>query len=283
MLLCDYPLLLQTLFRNDKGLFQIQANEEMSMGYSRKWIPFFVWATIAATCLVLGVAENSVAQPVSFGIKTGVPLNQLISRNDGLPVQRLTQHYVIGPVIDVRLPGNFSLEVGVLYKQIDQQSANVFLVGFTCLTCEEGPYGVYQSQSVSRVGRSWEYPVVMQYHFATPAMLRPYVEGGHSYNHLSGIFVNPTLFLPYNARASLPQLVSAPYATNMKRSGFLLGAGVEIKLPLIHLTPGFRYSRYDQVEVAEPNLRGIESPKSLDFLVGINLNSLYHRAGKPKQ
>ena len=43
-----------------------------------KWIPFFVWATIAATCLILGVAEDSVAQPVSFGIKTGVPLNQCI-------------------------------------------------------------------------------------------------------------------------------------------------------------------------------------------------------------
>ena len=38
-----------------------------------KWIPFFVWAIIAATCLVLGVAGDSVAQPVSFGIKAGVP------------------------------------------------------------------------------------------------------------------------------------------------------------------------------------------------------------------
>jgi hypothetical protein len=255
------------------------------MSYSGKLIPFFVWATIAATCLVLGVAEDSGAQPVSFGIKTGVPLNQLLGQNFGMPVQKLTQHYAVGPVIDVRLPGNFSLEVGVLYKQIDQQSANVFLVGFTCLTCEEGPYGVYQSQSVSRVGRSWDFPVVMQYHFSAPAMLRPYVEGGHTYNHLNGIFVNPTQFLYYNPRAPLPQLVSAPYATNMKRSGFVLGAGVDVKLPLIHLTPGFRYSRYDQAQISEniPAGPGLQSPKSLDLLVGINLSSLYHRAGKPKQ
>src|SRR5689334_23870097 len=114
----------------------------MSMRDLGSRIPLFVWVIVASTCFVLGIAEDSVAQPVSFGIKTGVPLNQLISRNDGIPVQRLTQHYAIGPVIDVRLPGNFSLEAGVMYKQIDQQSANVFLVGFTCLTCEEGPYGV---------------------------------------------------------------------------------------------------------------------------------------------
>src|SRR5262249_32857783 len=186
-----------------------------------KWIPFFV---IAATGLVLGFAGDLAAQVVSFGIKTGVPLSQLL-QTDRVGVQALTRHYVVGPAIDVRLPGNFGLEVGVMYKQLDQQSANVFLVGFTCLTCEDGPYAVHQSQSVSRVGRSWEFPVAIQYHFSAPAMLRPYVEGGHSYNHLNGIYLNPT-FIPYYSRAPLPQLVSAPYATNMNRSGFLAGAGV---------------------------------------------------------
>jgi opacity protein-like surface antigen len=206
-------------------------------------------------------------------------------QTDRVGVQALTRHYAVGPVIDVRLPGNFGLDVGVMYEQIDQQSANVFLVGFNCLTCEDGPYAVTQSQSVSRVGRSWEYPVAIQYHFSAPAMLRPYVEGGHSYNHLSGIFLNPT-FIRYNQSAPLPQLVSAPYATNMNRSGFLFGAGVEIKLPLIHLTPGFRYSRYDKVQFPEadfPNQTTFQSPNSLDFLVGINLNSIYRRTDKPKQ
>ena len=251
-----------------------------------KWIPFFVWAIIAAAGLVFGVAGNLDAQPVSLGIKTGVPLSQLL-QTDRVGVQGLTRRYVVGPVIDVRLPGNFSLEAGVMYKQIDQQSANVFLVGFTCLTCEDGPYGVTQSQSVFRVGHSWEYPVAIQYHFSAPAMLRPYVEGGHSYNRLTGIFLNPS-YIPYNPRAPLPQLVSTPYATNLSRSGFLFGAGVEMRLPLIHLTPGFRYTHYDRVQLQElnffgPSLTMVESPNSIDFLVGINLNSIYHRAGKPKQ
>jgi len=74
----------------------------------------------------------------------------------------------------------------------------------------------------------------------------------------------------------------------MNRSGALFGAGVEIKLPLIHLTPGVRYSRYEKVQVPEPDayIPSLISFQrhSLDFLVGINLNnSIYRRTGKPKQ
>ena len=97
--------------------------------------------------------------------------------------------------------------------------------------------------------------------------MRPYVEGGYSYNHLSSIL---TANIPvYNPR--WPQIMT-PTLTTLNRNGVLFGAGVEIKLPPNSCDPGIRYLPYDKGR-----------PNTADFLVGINLNSIYRRTGKPKQ
>ena len=256
----------------------------MSTSHSGKWIRSFVCGYIAAACLVLGASADGLAQ-VSVGIKTGVPLTGVFYssgftywQGSSFGSQAQTQHYAIGPMVDVRLPGQYDLEVGVMYKRVEQHAPNVTLLGFTCVS-EEDCRGNFQTHDVSRVGRSWEFPVAMRYHFSSPS-LWPYVEGGFSYNHLTDIFISAAV--PYNSLARVPQPVLGPAPVNIDRSGFLLGAGVEMKLPLVRLTPGVRYARYEPAQKffpppAVPGSYVFRTPAdrrdAVDFMMGINLNS----------
>jgi hypothetical protein len=237
--------------------------------HPEKWITFFVFA---AACLVLGNARDSFAQPVSFGIQAGVPLTGLLPSGIGpvplyygSPLQAQTQQqYAIGPVMEIRLPRQFGLEIGVIYKRIKQEFPVVTLTGIT-ITCPDPPdcedggtQRTFQSQNVSKSARSLEVPVAVRYHFSLPS-IRPYVEGGYSYNHISRIL---TSNIPVYNPQLVPQIIEDPTLTTLNRIGILFGSGVEFKLQLIDVTPGIRYVHYDKGR-----------PNTADFLVGINLNS----------
>jgi hypothetical protein len=251
-------------------------------------IPFFVWGIVAA-CLVLGRVSDLVAQPVSFGIKAGVPFTGFLQTSGttllgGLPSRAQTPHYAIGPVIEIRLPGQFGLEAGVMYKRIEQQTPDITLIGFNVVSSDETD-PIFQSRSVSKVGRSWEFPVAIRYHFSSPS-IRPYVEGGFSYNHLSSVFLT-SYVVPYKPQLPLPQHFGSSLPSTLNRGGFLLGSGVEIKLPLIDVSPGIRYTRYDNVQnyfqqafPFGPSRTLVESPNAVDFLVGVHLNSNFHSKTK---
>src|SRR5262249_35752204 len=243
-----------------------------------KWIPFFVWGSIAAACLCLVDAGDSFAQPVSFGIKAGVPLTGLLPSATfyyGSPLQTQTQQqYAIGPVMEIRLPRQFGLEIGVTYKRIKQEFPVVTLTGFTIICpdppdCENGgTQRTFQSQNVSKSARSLDVPVALRYHFSLPS-IRPYVEGGYSYNHISRILTPDfPVYNPYNPR--VPQIIEDPTLTTLNRIGILFGSGVEFKLPLIDVAPGIRYVHYEKGR-----------PNSAHFLVVVTLNS--HSSGTTKR
>jgi hypothetical protein len=70
--------------------------------------------------------------------------------------------------------------------------------------------------------------------------IRPYLEGGLSYNHLTNIYGywNPSHFdtaVPSDIFGSRFE----PTHNTVNRRGVVVGAGAEIKQHLIHLTPGF--------------------------------------------
>src|SRR5262249_46541809 len=126
------------------------------------WIPFFVWAIIAATCLVWGVAGDLAAQPVSFGIKVGAPLNKFVTTTyaDAFDSEQTTKRYTIGPVIDIDLPQGLGIELGAMYKRIDQQSASYTVLAPPTTYCDGTDcisFPHVQSHPISTVGRSWEF------------------------------------------------------------------------------------------------------------------------------
>jgi hypothetical protein len=247
-----------------------------------KWIPFFVWAITAATCLVLGVVGDLAAQPVSFGIKVGAPLNKFVTTTyaDAFDSAQATKPYTIGPVIDIVLPKGMGIEVGAMYKRIDQQSASYTVLAPSTTYCDGTDCITFthvQSHPISTVGRSWEFPLVGQYHvpFLRSKQMRPYVESGFSYNHLSNIYG------PYRIDYSV-QTEQTPTINSIIRKGVVFGVGAEIKFKMIRATPGLRYTHAGGAPGPAATIFATNQ-NSFDFLVGINLNSIYTRTGKPKQ
>ena len=120
--------------------------------------------------------------------------------------------------------------------------------------------------------------MVGQYHFPFLRLkqMRPYVEGGFSYNHLSNIYG------PYRIDFS-GQTEQTPTINSLNRKGVVFGVGAEIKLKMIHVTPGLRYTHSGGAPGLPVSTIIAPNQNSFDFLVGINLNSIYRRTGKPKQ
>jgi hypothetical protein len=119
------------------------------------------------------------AQAIAVGAKIGAPLTNVVhTAGDigGRPFQTSVKRLAIGPVLDVRLPLGLALEFGAIYKRFDQQAGQYQVIA------EPGiPYQV-QITTVSKMGKSWEFPIVGQYRFPG-AMIRPYLE--------AGLFPNP--------------------------------------------------------------------------------------------
>jgi hypothetical protein len=227
----------------------------MSIGGSRKWLAFLVCGKIATACLVFG-ASDEFERRVSAGIKIGVPLTQVAET--GIPGNEMqTKRYTIGPVVNISLLRGVNIEVGAMYKRINQQGLAAVLTGYVDLG--DDSYYTRQFYRVSAAGRSWEFPIAAQYHFKSRS-IRPYVEGGLSYNHLTNIYGywNPGLFAVGSRFEPTHNVVN--------RRGLLFGVGADINHHFIHLTPGIRLTRYPtrlyDTTVPPPGTN------SVDFLVG---------------
>src|ERR1700681_1150633 len=84
------------------------------------------------------------AQPFGAGLKFGVPLNDAFTVKSPNPFDYIadTHRYVIGPFVEVRLPGGFAVELDALYRSFDFSS-------------------VQHSVSVG----VWEFPLLAKYKF----------------------------------------------------------------------------------------------------------------------
>jgi hypothetical protein len=217
-------------------------------------------------CLLLAAASSAFAQRISVGIKAGVPLTDLVTTNSGdVRTSTQTKRYTFGPVMDIGLPLGFGVEFGAMYKRFDQQSIAVTTTGYVIID-EENSYPIYYTTGISAVGHSWEFPVAVQYHFFKSA-IRPYVEGGVSLDRLSNVYtVQQT---PYPRQPQLPFTIEH-MRSSLTRVGPLFGMGVDVKLHGIHVTPGLRYTHYNQLEQLTGCASGsaCRGNKAVDILVG---------------
>ncbi len=155
---------------------------------------------------------------VSVGIKAGVPLTDVFPKEGFFgrrPFIAEMRRFTLGPVLEVGLPGGFAFEFDALYKRFEQSGE--FVLGQT---------------ATERVS-SWEFPLLGKYR-AGRSIVRPYVEAGVSLNRLSGFL------LPFRGTPSSP-----PTGTET-RTGLVAGGGLDIRIPVVRLTTGIRYSRWGE-------------------------------------
>ncbi len=191
---------------------------------------------------LFGVA--AVAQPITVGVRGGVPLNNFFKTINGQPLNDTSNQYIVGPTVELRLPLGFGIEGDALYRH----------VGYTNFSATV-PGGATESASVN----SWEFPILAKYRLPFP-IVRPYVDAGIAFNKLTGL---KNTFLNASGIANAP-------ATSQTGKGFVFGAGVDFHVK-VHIMPEIRYTRWGETRFLNALGQVAGSQNQAEFLLGITL------------
>src|SRR5437764_1079141 len=114
-------------------------------------------------CLLALTGASVFAQPIGFGLKGGIPFNDFTNAvNQGsFYYTSSNQRYIVGPMLELRLPFGLSVEADALYRRFHYFSFRSDVNAAVNATTTTG---------------AWEFPIVAKYRFKTP-IARPYIEG----------------------------------------------------------------------------------------------------------
>ena len=170
----------------------------------------------------------------SFGVKAGIPMND--AYNDyksllqtGTATNPATQRFLYGPTIELHLPARFSIELDALYRR---SSFDYTLAGATAL--------------IHNVARNYEFPLLAKWE-VTPGPIRPFVDAGVSFRHVTlshdaGFLKDPT------------------------NTGGVLGVGLTLRAGPVRISPEIRFTRWGSTALELPSFRSVRNQG--DFLVG---------------
>lgn len=207
-------------------------------------------------CLLLFAASAAFSQPISFGIKGGMPMTDFVdaASSGRFTASSVTNRYIVGPTVELRLPFGLGVEADVLYRHFRYTSAGI--VGI-------GPNNT--SLFTDTTSGAWEFPLLAKYRFKGK-LVRPYVDAGVSWDKLSGL-TQAVKSVVNNVTTT--STTSNPFELhdNVSR-GFVLGAGLDVKVLLLHISPEVRFTRWGARHFIDP--AGIVNSKQnqAEFLVG---------------
>ncbi len=192
-----------------------------------------------------------------FGVKGGVPLSDAfdIARapSPAREFSSATRRYTIGPTAELRLPFGLGVEFDALYKRLGYTSSG----STASLT--------FHSETTAN---SWEFPLLVKYR-APGVLARPFLLGGVSFHRLSDVkqFTVETFQTVTGDRTST---TSDPEELRDKSDqGFVLGAGLELRPPVIRISPEIRYTRWGSENFLDA-LNILRSNKNQwEFLIGL--------------
>jgi outer membrane protein W len=94
----------------------------------------------------------------------------------------------------------------------------------------------------------WRFPVMAQYRFSG-FLLKPFVEAGYSYDHV-------------NLNVTRPNTTSLYVSSHQ---GFVLGAGLDFKIPFVRISPEIRYTH----DSGAAKIGNLLKTNQAEILVGI--------------
>lgn len=203
--------------------------------------------------LVIGLSAISCpAQPFSFGVRAGVPVTDFFSGTGtaSFPYTSITNRYLVGPTAELRLPFGLGVEFDALYRHFSFASP-----GLT-------PNPTTQVPGLEQVsGGAWEFPLMAKYRVPSK-VVRPYVGAGVAWNKLSGLNV---LYCVLNCfTAGQP-----PSLRDSTVTGFVAGAGIEVHLLFLQVSPEVRYTHWGAQQFRAPQGGFSSDRNELEVLLGI--------------
>ena len=203
------------------------------------------------TLLACAALVTAVAQPVSIGVKVGVPITDALetTRGNQAAYATNTHRYLVGPTVQFNLPLRFSVEVDALYKRL----------GF-----DYNQFGGPGSPTVTNTtANSWEFPILGKWAIL-PGPVRPFIDFGANFRHISGV---------HQIRSTTSAVnVSVPAAEFHKTNdiGAAFGGGIEFKLGFVRITPELRYTRWGSENFHDPIAALLRTNKNQgDFMLGL--------------
>jgi opacity protein-like surface antigen len=178
-----------------------------------------------------------------------MPLNNFLdaAKSQQFAFNSTTNRYIVGPTAELHLPFGLGVEVDVLYRRFNYNGSGTLA-------------GVVTSNSAT--ANAWEFPLLAKYRFSTK-MVHPYVDAGVAWDTLSGLTQAIT-------RNSITTSTSSPAELNTSTTrGFVMGAGLSVKVLVIHVSPEIRFTRWGAQHFIDPNGLLHSNVNQGEFLVGI--------------
>src|SRR5262249_13495851 len=195
--------------------------------------------------LFLG-ATAAFSQPVGGGLKVGIPFTDFLDKasTGNLNNFKHPKRYIVGLTGELRLPFHLAIEVDALYRKMSYS----------------GSFTGANAIDVQTHGNTWEFPLLVKYRFGSE-LVRPFVDGGMSWNRLNGLTETVTTIATGG---------SVSRASNATVRGFVLGAGLDMKLLVFHLQPEIRYTRWGAKRYFEVGNFFDGNQSQAEFLLGIS-------------
>ena len=221
-----------------------------------------------------------------FGVKGGMPLTaafeaQSIDQNPSVSIlgkcgecaSQRTVPYVVGPAVEIRLQGGFSLSAEALYSRADYNHTS--LVDFSVSSFRT------QVEDVKHAVDRWEFPVLLKYTANARHALHPFIAAGVSTQRNRDRELSHTMFTRFDVAPIFLSIEPFPLAADADSTlvGPTLAAGVGFGARRMHPSVEFRFTRWtDQAVVVNPvDSRFILNPlptvhsnqNQAQFLVGL--------------
>jgi len=195
------------------------------------------------------------AQPFSFGVRAGVPLTDFFNGTGTAtnPYSSITNRYLIGPTAELRLPFGLGIEFDALYRHYSYSSP-----GFRTAS---PPFIQLKYDSEEASGSAWEFALLAKYRFHAK-LARPYVDAGAAWNRVSGLNAL-TCAINCSFTSTPPSLRQSTV------TGFVAGAGIDVHVLFLHLSPEVRYTRWGGPQFQSVSGGFSSNRNQVEFLLGI--------------
>ena len=207
-------------------------------------------------CILILTAAAAFSQPFSFGVKGGMPMTDFlaVARTQNITASTTTNRYIVGVTAELRLPFGLGVEADVLYRHFRYSSS--------------GSVGSIASNitNIDTTSGAWEFPLLAKYRFKGK-IVHPFIDGGVAWDKLSGLTQTVQSVVASVTKSST---TSTPVELgNSTTRGYVIGAGVDVKALVIHITPEVRFTRWGAKHFIDPAGLLNSKQNQAEFLLGI--------------